>query len=253
MKRLLSSLTILVCFVIAVTGQVGGVRPSVSVIGEAETSVAPDQVSFTLEIVTANKDLAPAKQSNDAAAERTLTIAKSFNISPDDIQTDSLTVTPKYTGEKDPRGSRVLIGYEVTKRVNITLKELAKIDAFLSRVIEAGVNRIVGINIENSQFQKYQEQVRAAAVANARSRAAAYAKQLGQTIGKAYVIREDGADDPAYFSARGYGNGSGNGDGVAELDNPSLSLPNAFSREVTFALGKITVSEKIYVTFELQR
>jgi uncharacterized protein YggE len=216
-------------------------------------SISPDQVSFTLEIVTANKDLGPAKQANDAAASRTLVAAKSFNISPDDIQTDSLTVTPKYTGEKDPRGPRLLIGYDVTKRVNITLKDLSKIDTFLSRVIEAGVNRIVGINIENSQYQKYQEQVRATAVANARARASTYAKQLGQNIGKAYVIREDGADDPAYFSARGFGSGNGDGNGNGDLENPSLDLPNAYSREVTFALGKITVSEKIYVTFELLR
>jgi uncharacterized protein len=253
MKKVLSSFAVLVCLSVATLGQDGGVRPSVSVIGEAEMSVSPDQVSFTLEIVTTNKELAPAKQANDAAASRTLVVAKSFNISSDDIQTDSLTVTPKYTGEKDPRGPHVLLGYEVTKRVNITLKDLAKIDTFLSRVIEAGVNRIVAISIENSQYQKYQEQVRASAVANARSRATAYAKQLGQNIGKAYVMREDGADDPAYFSARGSGFGNGNGDGNGDGDIASLDMPNAYSREVTFALGKITVSEKIYVTFELQR
>lgn len=253
MKKVLSSLTVFVYLAIAAYAQDGGVRPSVSVIGEAEMSVSPDQVSFTLEIVTSNKDLAPAKQANDAAAARTLATAKSFNISSDDIQTDSLTVTPKYTGDKDPRGSHVLIGYEVTKRVNITLKDLAKIDTFLSRVIEAGVNRIVSINIENSQYQKYQEQVRAAAVANARIRATAYAKQLGQNIGKAYVIREDGADDPAYFSARGFGSGNGDGNGDGDIASQSLDLPNAYSREVTFALGKISVSEKIYVTFELLR
>ena len=32
-----------------------------------------------------------------------------------------------------------------------------------------------------------------------------------------------------------------------------LSVPKAFSSAVTFALGKISVSDKLYVTFELLR
>src|SRR4051812_33749231 len=245
-------LTVLVCLSTGASAQEGSVRPSVSVVGEAEMSIAPDQVDFTLEVVTVDKELSVAKQANDTASAKALATAKTFGISSDDMQTDKLTVTPRYTGEKDPRGAHVLIGYEVTKSISITLKDLSKIDTFLSRIIEAGVNRVVNIEISNSQYQKYQEQTRATAVTNARSRAVAYAKQLGQTIGKAYVIREEEADNPSYYS-NGNGNGNGNGDGSNDLDEGTLKAPIAFSREVTFALGKITVSEKIFVTFELIR
>jgi uncharacterized protein YggE len=226
------------------------VRPSVSVIGEADMKIAPDQVQFTFEIVTTDKALAAAKIANDRAAARTLAAAKAFNIGADEVQTDSLTVSPRYTSDKDPRGSHVLLGYEVTKRILITLKDLDKIDGFLAKVIEAGVNRVVAVNIENSEFQKYQERVRALAVENARDRAVAYAKQLGQTIGKAYVIREEEADFPGYTNGFGSGNGSGGGEGNDSFD---LRQPIAFGREITFALGKITVAEKIYVTFELMK
>ncbi|MBK9765754.1 MAG: SIMPL domain-containing protein [Chloracidobacterium sp.] len=48
----------------------------------------------------------------------------------------------------------------------------------LSKAIEAGVNRVVAISIENSQMQKFQEEVRAMAVKNAQSKARTYAQQL---------------------------------------------------------------------------
>jgi uncharacterized protein YggE len=252
MGKIFCVLSIFVCLSIAAFSQTEPVRPSVSVIGEANLEISPDQVVFTFEVVTADRQVAVSKQANDTAAARTLAAAKSFNISADDIQTDSLTISPKYTGEKDPRGAHVLLGYEVTKRILITLKDLNKIDVFLARVIEAGVNKVVDISIENSQYQKYQEEARAKAVTNARDKATNYAKQLNQTVGKAYVIREEGADDPAYFN-RGYGSGNGDGDGADNLDSPALTLPTAFGQPITFALGKIKIEEKIYVTFELNR
>ena len=96
-----------------------------------------------------------------------------------------------------------------------------------------------------------QKQVRALAVKNARDRAVAYAKQLGQTVGNAYVIREEEADFPGYTNTIASGNG--NGDGSEGTDSFDLRQPTAFAREIAFSLGKITVEEKIYVTFELMR
>jgi len=76
------------------------VRASVSVVGEAQMKVAPDQVVFTFEVVTIQKDLTAAKRENDARSARTLTTAKSFQIASQDIQTDTLTICPKLQGRK---------------------------------------------------------------------------------------------------------------------------------------------------------
>lgn len=214
-------------------------------------SISPDQVVFTFEVVTADKDLSVAKRTNDSRSAKTLIAAKDFRIGSQEIQTDSLTISPQYTGAKDRRGEHVLIGYEVTKRIFVTLKDLDKIDTFLSKAIEAGVNRVVAISIENSQMQKFQEQVRAMAVKNAQAKAQAYAQQLGQTIGKAYVIREEDADSPSFDT--GTGSGSGNGDGWGEPNGRIETPTNPFVSQVTFALGQIEIEEKVYVIFELNR
>ena len=80
--------------------------------------------------------------------------------------------------------------------------------------------------------------------------ATAYAKQLGQTVGHAYVIREEEADTPGYTTSSFSGSGDGTGEGSDSYD---LRQPTAFAREITFSLGNITVEEKIYVTFELMK
>lgn len=227
------------------------IRSSVSVVGEAELKVLPDQVVFTLEVITFNKEVTLAKRANDTASAKTLIVTKTFQIDPQDVQTDSLTISPKYTTSRDPRGENVLLGYEVKNRLRITLKDLTKIDSFLAKAIEAGVNRVVSIDIDNSQMQKHQEQARALAVTNAENKARAYAKQLGRTLGKAYVIREEDADQPGYTTA--YGSGSGNGsasDGDSREYPPD---PKLYDRPVTIALGQIMIEEKIYVIFELIR
>lgn len=240
------------CTLIVTTTFSQGVRSSVSVVGEASMSVPPDQVVFTFEVVTADKVLSVAKRTNDVRSAKTIIAAKDFKIETQDIQTDSLSISPQYTGSKDPRGERILIGYEVTKRIFVTLKNLDKIDTFLSKAIEAGVNRVVSISIENSQMQKFQEQVRAMAIKNAQAKARAYAEQLGQTIGRAYVIREEDADSPSFDT--GSGSGSGFGDGYGDSgENGSIETPkNPFASQVTFALGQIDIEEKVYVIFELK-
>ncbi len=250
MKKLLLVFWALVCLSFTSSAQTVSVQPSVSVIGEADMNVAPNQIGFTFEVVTTDPTIAAAKRANDAASAKTLSVAKSFNIPDDDLQTDRLTISPRYAGEKDPRGKGTVIGYEVTKRIIVTFKQLDRIDEFLGKVIDAGVNRIVNISIDNSDLDKFQQQVRLMAVDNARAKADAYAKRLGQKVGRAYVIREESADTPGYTS--GFGSGGGGGDGNGDFIQDNLSVPSAYSQAVTFALGKISVSDKIYVTFELK-
>ena len=247
MRNAIYLLSLLLCSAGFVFSQSESIRSTVSVVGEANTTVSPDQVVFTFEVVTTDKEVGPAKQANDERSSRTLAAVKAFKIKVEDVQTDSLTIAPKYSLY------HTLLGYEVTKRILVTLKDLDKIDDFVSKVIDAGVNRVVNISIENSQLQKHQEEIRAKTVKNAEDKAKLYAKQLSQTVGKAYVIREEMADYPystGYGSGYGTGDGNGNGD---EPTNATLAAPTAYDRMITFSIGKIKVEEKIYVMFELMR
>ena len=247
MEKFFISLLLILITVSYGLAQASAPRSLVSVVGEAEMAVSPDQALFTLEVITLDKDLAAAKKANDIGVSKTLATARAQQISDRDVQTVSFSITPKYSTPKEARGERVFISYEITKRISITLKDLSKIDSFLGNVLGSGVNRVVDISFENSQIRKYREQVRAMAVKNAQDKARAYARQLGQTIGKAYSITEEGAEG-AYV-----GSGSGNGIGDGDSENDTIDAKQSLvSREVTFAVGQIKVEERIIVSFFLE-
>lgn len=222
-------------------------RQFVSVLGEAEMSVSPDHAVFTLEVVTTDKDLKQAKSTNDLSSSKTLAAARAQQISSDDVQTESFTISPKYRSTKLGGSDAEFVGYEVKKRILITLRDLNKIDSLLENVLAAGVNRVVDVSFDNSKMRDYVEQVRAAAVKNARTKAQTYARQLGQTVGKAYSIREEGADTVDFGS--GYGSGDGAGDNASDSWGDPQGV---ISRMVTFSIGKIKIEDKIYVVFALE-
>ena len=90
------------------------------------------------------------------------------------------------------------------------------------------------------------------AVDNAQRKAQGYAQKLGQTIGKASVIREEGADYAGTGNMNGYGSGNGNGDGNGDALSPDPNGLLPFGRQITFSLGQIKIEETIYVIFELK-
>jgi uncharacterized protein YggE len=210
-------------------------------------SISPDQVLFTLEVITINKDLIAAKTANDAGSAKVLAVARAHQVTPQDVQTVNLTVTPKYSTPAAGSGGHVFLGYEVTNRVIITLKALNKIESFLGDALSAGVNRVINISFENSQIRKYREQVRETAVKNAQEKARAYAQRLGQNIGKAYSITEEGAEGGVF----GGGGGGGGGDNEV-VDLAGAAGQSVIRREVTFAIGQIKIEERIIVSFLLE-
>jgi len=246
MRKLVASLLLILVTMGYGLAQSSVQRSLVSVVGEGEMTISPDQVLFTLEVITLDKDLVAAKKANDASVAKTLAVARAQQIPDQDVQTVNFTITPKYSNPREGRGERVFIGYEITKRILITLKDLNKIDSFLGNVLGSGVNRVVDISFENSQIRKYTEQVRAMAVKNAQEKARAYAQQLGQNIGKAFSITEEGAEGGIYEGGGGAGGGSSD---YAEDQRARTSL---VSREVTFAAGQIKIEERIIVRFLLE-
>ena len=226
---------------------------SISVIGEAEMSVSPDNAVFTLEVVNLDKDLSVAKRANDGSVAKVLTAANNHKVDSKDIQTDSLTISPKYRSLKAGQSATEFVGYEVTKRILVTIRELKQLDSFMASVIAAGVNKVVSVDFADSQYRVHQEQVRALAVKNAKDKATAYAQQLGQKVGRAYSIREEGGDYPSSGTFTASSNGSGTGGGFGDGDGGDhFAKPGYLNKPVTFAIGQIKIEETIYVIFILE-
>lgn len=239
-RNILGSLILSLCFVPAATAQEQRDPPLITVTGESEVRVVPDEVVFDLTVQTLNRDLRLAKSQTDERLKKTLELTRKYRIAPVDVQTDYVKLEPRYRGNDE---TRTLVGYSVRKDLVFTLRDASQAEELLSDVIEAGITRINSINFRSSQLRKHRDQARALAIKAAQEKATALAAEIGQKIGKAYFIEEEGAGGSTRFNISP-GAGSNNSF-VSDTDRSSQES------EGTLALGQIKVSARVTVRFFL--
>jgi uncharacterized protein YggE len=212
-------------------------RPLITVTGQAEVMVVPDEVVYSLRAVTMEKELATAQAKNDQIVKALLALARQYQIPPIHVQTGYITVTQRFTDENVTKKPPVFLGYTVSKNVSIILKDVSKAEDLLADIFKSGVSSIESVYFRTSQLRKYKDQARAMAMRAAQEKAIALTKEIGQTIGKAYSITED---EPSYASSQNINNLS------------SFYLPPSSSEGSTLALGQISITARVTVSFELK-
>ena len=242
---------ILLVFVIALTAsttiaQNAVDRPLITVSGQAEMRVPPDEVVFTLEVESVDKDVMAAKKKTDESVKQVFGIAKDNKVNTDDVQTSYISVEPKYNTDDleyggERRGvKRVFIGYAVSKTIAIRLKDISRFDPLLSDVLKAGVTKVSNVEFRDSQIRKHRDQARAMAIRAAQEKANLLAREIGQTIGPAHSITEGVANRYASQSMMQNSTSVISGD---------LS---AAESESAIAPGLISVTAQVTVSFQLK-
>lgn len=213
-------------------------RPLITVTGQAEIMVVPDEVAYSLRAVTMEKDLATAQAKNDQVVKALLALARQYQIPPTQVQTGHISVSQRFSDEEATKKPPVFLGYTVSKSVGIILKDVSKAEDLLADIFKSGVSSIDGVYFRTSQLRKYKDQARAMAIKAAQEKAVALTKEIGQSIGKAYTITED---EPSYAYAQN------------NNSNFSGAVAGASSgEESTLALGQISVTARVTVSFELK-
>lgn len=192
---------ILFLFVIMWAASVCGVAqnqlppPLITVSGQAEVRVAPDQVVFTLGVEAVDKDILAAKQRTDDSVKEVLAIARKSNVKPEDVQTSQISIQPRYNTddleyEQRRTVKREFVGFQVSKTVAVILRDISRFDSLLFDVLKAGVTRLSNLEFRDSQIRKHRDQARAMAIKAAQEKANLLAREIGQAIGPAYSITE---------------------------------------------------------------
>ncbi|MEP7287194.1 MAG: SIMPL domain-containing protein [Chloroflexota bacterium] len=215
---------------------------TISVSGEAQINVVPDEVIITLGVETSDMVLKTAKSQNDDQVAKVLAVAKDNGIAPEKVQTDYLTVEPRYDGTSQQRN---FIGFFVRKNIVITLKDLTKFEGLLSGVLDGGANYVNGIQFRTTELRKYRDQARALAIKAAKEKATALAGEVDQKLGKPISISENQAGW-FYYGAQNFGNISQNA-----IQNAQGSAGSTSDSDTSFAPGQIAVTANVNVTFEL--
>ncbi len=217
----------------------------ITVTGDAEVRVVPDEVLVTLGVETWNADLQVARSENDQRVTKVLALVRGLGIKPEHIQTEHISVEPRYHDDYEKRG---FLGFYVRKTVVVTLKDVTQFENLLTGALEAGATHVHGVQFRTTELRKYRDQARALAAKAAREKAEALAKELGQTVGEPQTIQED---QNTWWSW--YGSWWGAQWGGVGMQNVVQNVDGGtMPSEGTFAPGQIAVNARVTVSFGLR-
>jgi len=217
---------------------------NITVTGDAEVRVVPDEILFTLGIENWNKDLKEAKAENDTRVKKVLAAAAQQGIAPRYLQTEFIHIAPRYEHEREKRN---FIGYFCQKTVVITLKDIPKFEDVLSAVLESGVTHVHGIRFRTTELRKHRDQARDMALRAACEKANDMAQALGRKVGKPRSIQETPTFVFSYYDAWW-----GSSRGFQGAQNVVQNIgADSLASETTLAPGNISVTAKVTVNFEL--
>jgi uncharacterized protein YggE len=217
----------------------------ITVTGEAEVRVVPDEVILTLGVETWNKVLDTAKRENDEIVREVLAAADAQGIEPAHVQTDYVSIEPRYrNGYYEDRD---FVGYFVHKTIEVRLRDLDRFETFLSDALESGVNYVHGIRFRTTELRDYRDEARALAVRAAREKARDMAEVLDEDIGRPRQIAEA---QSSWWSGYGSWWGARWGDAMSqnviqEFNGSTLSVDSSV------APGQIEIVARVTVTFDL--
>ena len=219
---------------------------TISVSGDAEIKVVPDEAVITLGVETLDKELAKSKKDNDDRMKRIIASAKDNGVEDKRIATDQVSIEPKYEYENN---KNVFKGYEVRRTVAITIKDLPKFDAVLSAVLEAGAYFVQEVRFATTELRKHRDHARSLAVKAALEKAQAIALDLNQKVGRPRSITEG---SNGWWSSYGWGwNRSNRYSAMSQNVMQTQEGPGAAAGGAT-APGMISVNATVSVVFELQ-
>lgn len=224
---------------VSVAAQDSGDRPLITVSGQAEVMVVPDEAVFNMRAVTTDKDLLNAQLRNDEVVKKVMALARKYQIPATQVQTGRISLEENYSDEEVTKKPRVFLGYVVRKSIAIILRDVSKAEQLLADIFKTGITGIDDVEFRTTEIRKFKDQARAMAMRAAQEKASALAKEIGQSIGKAYSIAEEGPDSSRASSNTVNFRGPGAGGSYS-------------AEESTIALGQISITARVVVSFELK-
>ncbi|MCB1681376.1 MAG: SIMPL domain-containing protein [Alphaproteobacteria bacterium] len=231
------------------------VTRTISVNGEAEIRVVPDQVLISLTAESRGPDLIAAQKKNDDIVKALVAyVTQTLAVKKEHIQTDYTTVTPTYrncryedemSGQCNPLE---IVYYSVRKGIQVRLTDLSRYEELITRALQLGVTNIDNIQFITTELRKYRDEAREKAAKAAKEKAEAVAAVLGVKV-----------DKPASINVQNYSSyywhGYGGQRGMNQMTQNVIQEAPASSGgegEGALALGQINITATVNVTFEIE-
>ena len=167
--------------------------PYLSTTGIASVDATPDIATISIEVSFSAKDAATAKKKVDTRVTQYFYFLRKTGIEKKDINTANLSTQPEYDYQKT--GTAVLKGYRAVRQVQITVRQLDKLNELLDGALKMGLNEIRAMKLGVANPNNYREQVRKKAIHVAILQANSLAEGFKVKLGPVYSIHYQGDNE----------------------------------------------------------
>lgn len=220
-----------------------GPQRTITVNGQAEIRISPDEVLLSVGVETNDMDIARARADNDARIKAIVAAASAQGIAAERIKTEFLDIQPRYRDEYE---RRTFLGYFARRSLSITLRDVARFESLLTEVLRAGANYIHGVDFRTTELRKHRDDARRQAIQAAREKAADMASALNVPIGAPTNVHEVHSGWWSPYSSWWGGRGGG-----MMYQNVMQDRRGAGGTEDSLVPGQISVTATVSITFEL--
>lgn len=161
--------------------------PHIVTSGTASVDAVPDMATLAIEVNVSAKDAASAKKQADERVAQYMTFLQQNSVAKKDINAANLRTQPEYDYLKD--GKSQLKGYRAVRAVDVTVRQLDKLNDLLDGALKAGLNDIRAVALGVTDPEQYKDKARQAAIDDAIHQAQMLAKGFHATLGPVYSIR----------------------------------------------------------------
>ncbi len=228
-------------------------RRTISVTGEAEVRVVPDQVIISMTAESRGTALLETQKRNDQTIAALIAFAhKKMDVEEKYIQTDYTSVQPtykncRYDDEMSGKCSPLEITYySVRKGIQIKLKTLDHYEALVSQALQLGITHVDNVQFTTTKLREHRDKARDMAAKASQEKAKALAETLGMELGKPITINAN-----QYHTF--YRHGAGGRGQNRMMQNAIQSAPSGGGGDASaLALGQINISAQVNVTYEME-
>lgn len=167
----------------------------VMVAGHGSVEAAPDTGHVSTGVVTEAATAREALTANNAAMRKVIDGLKAAGIAAADIQTHQFQIQPRYKSYKD-RSTQQIEAYVVSNRIQVKVRDLARLGDILDQAVTLGANEGSGISFSVSDAERRKDEARRKAVENATHRARLLAEASGAKLGPVLTIAEEVIHSP---------------------------------------------------------
>jgi uncharacterized protein YggE len=219
---------------------------TITVSGQGEVFAVPDTGEFSVTVHEDAETVAEAQETATKKVNDIIAYLKGSGVEEKDIKTTNYNVNPKYeysqtvcTNNFCPPSTQKLVGFEVYQTLSVKVRDTKKAGELLTGVGSKGASEVSGLSFTTDDDDALKAEARGQAIADAKAKADALAKDLGVNIVRIVGFNEDTSGYPTPYA---YGRGGIAMDAAQSVKAAPPELP----------VGENKITSNVSVTYEIR-